>query len=181
MKLNLGCGSEKLEGYINVDCNKELGPDLLCDFTKDGLPYANGSVEQVVLFHTIEHIQKSFHLQLLLEIRRVLCPDGTFLISYPEFTRCYENWRTNHRGKREFWEATIFGRQSSPSDYHVCIMDTPEFSYTLRSAGFRILHCIPEVSEPYNTVIKVTPDILQTYSEEVRSNVWTEKPLELKS
>ena len=172
MKLNLGCGKEKLEGYVNVDCNAALEPDLTCDFAKDGLPYANGSVEQVVLFHCIEHLQKRFHLQIFLEIRRVLKENGTLIVSYPEFSKCAENWRTNYRGKRDFWEATIFGRQSSPSDFHVCIMDSTEFSYTLKSAGYRILHCISEVNEPYNTIVKAVPDVLQTYSEEVKREVW---------
>jgi hypothetical protein len=181
VKLNLGCGYEKLNGYVNIDCNEAVAPDVVLDFTTESFPYANGSVQQVVMFHTIEHIQKKFHLGLLLEIRRVLQPEGTLLLSYPEFSKIAENWKTNYLGKREFWEATIYGRQSSPSDFHVSLMDSKQFSCVLISAGYHILHCIPEVDEPYNTVLKATSDILQTYSDAVRENVWTERQLEPKS
>lgn len=171
MKLNLGCGANKLEGYTNIDINASLQPDIVHDFTT-ALPFEDTSVDQVVMFHVIEHIEKQKHLSLLLNVRRVLKSDGILIISYPEFSKIAQNWLENRAGKREFWEATIYGRQSSPSDYHVCCMDSDEFIYLLKSAGYRITQCIPEPMELYNTVVKATPDILQTYSDEVKAAVW---------
>lgn len=152
-KLNLGCGDNKLFGFINIDVEASCKPDVICDFTKNKLPYRTGSVDEVVMFHVIEHINKRSHKFILGEVWRVLRAGGTLLISYPEFLKCVENWTTNFRGQRDFWEATLYGRQLYPSDTHVCIMHTPDFKETLEMAGFASIYSTPELSEDYNTVI----------------------------
>lgn len=153
LNLNLGCGSNRLTGYINIDIEESCHPDLVHDFTKGPLPYDDNTVDNIVLFHTIEHIQKRFHVAILNEIWRVLRPNGTFIISFPEFSRCVENWKTNKNGQKEFWEATIFGRQLYPSDHHVCIIDSHDMAVTLVAIGFKIASVRPEPVEDYNSFI----------------------------
>ncbi len=153
-KLNLGCGSNKIEGFINIDIEPSTKPDLVCNFITDKLPYKDNSIDEVVLYHTIEHISKRYHNKILLEIWRVLNPKGLFYLSYPEFTKCYKNWIINYKGKREFWEATIYGRQLYPSDFHVCIMHTNSFKEVLIDCGFNKIIEAPEIGETYNTIIQ---------------------------
>lgn len=153
LRLNLACGSSKIDGYINIDVEPSCKPDLVRDFVKDGLPYKDNTVAEVLLFHAIEHIQKRLHKQILGEIFRVLRPGGRFLISYPEFLKCVDNWKKNYRGMKDFWEATIHGRQLYPSDYHICIMHTDDFKLVLKECGFGNIEIKPEPSEPFNTMI----------------------------
>lgn len=180
LKLNLGCGANKLEGYTNVDIDKSLEPDLVCDFTQK-LPFESGTVDRIVMFHVIEHIQKVKHRGVLLECRRVLKPEGELVISFPEFSKVAQNWLDNKHGLRGFWEATLYGRQLSPSDFHVCIMDSTEFTHVLTTSGFAVAKCVPESSENYNTVIKAVPDLIYTYAGELLETVWTEQHLLQKS
>ena len=35
MKLNLGCGMKKMEGYVNCDKIKEVNPDKVVDLKKN--------------------------------------------------------------------------------------------------------------------------------------------------
>lgn len=153
LKLNLGCGKSKIMGCINIDIEKSCKPDLIHDFTKKELPYKKNSINEVYFFHTIEHISKRLHREILQEIHRVLEPGGRVYISYPEFTKCVGNWITNHRGMRQFWEATIYGLQRYPSDYHVCIMDSQEFTQLLNEVGFTKVAHGPESKEDYNTIV----------------------------
>lgn len=153
LKLNLGCGNNKITGYVNIDVEPSVKPDKVCNFLIEALPYEDSSVAEILLLHTIEHIRKDYHPRILSEIQRVLKSDGRVLIAYPEFLKCVENWKTNHRGKKTFWEHTIFGRQLYPSDFHVCIMDTAEFTKTLRNYGFKNISSRPEPDEPFNTII----------------------------
>lgn len=164
MKLNLGCGSGKIEGFINVDIDPLMEPDLVADITKS-LPYNSGSVSEIVMFHAIEHLRKELHVRIYMEMYRILEPGGKFILSYPEFTKCYHNWKTNFRGQKNFWEATIYGAQRSASDYHVAIMHTPDVIRTLVDVGFEILSHGPEKDELFNTVIKVTKRGKLTYEE----------------
>ena len=63
LKLNLGSGSNKIDGFINIDLNPDNKPDLVANILEP-LPYNDGSIDEIVLFHTIEHIQKRLHYGL---------------------------------------------------------------------------------------------------------------------
>ena len=54
IKLNLGCGTRKLPGYVNIDINKECAPDMLADVRKlDRID--DNSVEEIIAIHLFEH------------------------------------------------------------------------------------------------------------------------------
>src|SRR3972149_6680848 len=107
MKLNLGCGTSKIDGFVNVDIDSSLSPDQCWDFRRD-FPLEKDSVDMIVMYHVIEHIEKKFHYDLLREVQRVLVSEGVFIVSFPEFLKCVENWKSNKNGQRDFWEATLY-------------------------------------------------------------------------
>lgn len=152
VKLNLGCGITKLKGYINIDATKSCKPDIVCDVSRETLPFKPATVDEVVMFHTIEHIQKVFHVRTFLEIGRVLKKGGRFIVSYPDFWRCAINWKENLHGDKKFWEATIFGRQAYPGDFHVSLMESKELGINLKVAGFDKIKHKPEKTQPFNTI-----------------------------
>lgn len=82
MKLNLGCGKRKIPGFENVDNQERVNPDLLLDVTK-GLPYEDGSVDEVMAIDFIEHLERGQVLALMDEVYRVLKPGGRFLFIVP--------------------------------------------------------------------------------------------------
>ena len=55
IKLNLGSGKRKLEGYVNIDNRPEVDPDVVCDVI-EGLPYHDNSINEVRAFDFLEHI-----------------------------------------------------------------------------------------------------------------------------
>lgn len=166
MKLNLGCGKAKLEGFINVDAEISNEPDLLLDFVVNPLPYDDGVVDEIFLFHVIEHIPEARHSILLTELHRVLRPEGRLVVSYPEFTRCAQNYIMNYRGQREFWKHTIYGLQRYAGDFHVALMDSAFFLEKLLDYGF-VGTAKPEVGEAYNTVVTAYKASLRPTYEDV--------------
>lgn len=82
MKLNLGCGRNQLEGFVNVDADPKVGPDEEWDL-EDALPIETDSVDYIVASHIFEHIS-SFH-ELMEECGRVLKVGGKMLVRVPEF------------------------------------------------------------------------------------------------
>ena len=75
IRLNIGCGYNHKEGYINIDNRSEVNPDLVCDVLK-GLPYNNDSVDVVMAHDFLEHIPIGHTIGVIDEIWRVLKPGG---------------------------------------------------------------------------------------------------------
>lgn len=83
MKLNFGCGNDKLDGYVNCDISNNVNPDMIVDITKP-LPFADNEVEEVLMFHVLEHTLKP--IEVLKEIYRV-CKNGAVIkIRVPYFS-----------------------------------------------------------------------------------------------
>lgn len=152
IKLNLGCGSNKIKGFINIDTEPDCKPDLVLDIINKSLPYKDDTVDEILFFHCIEHIRKPLHRRVLMEMNRVLKPDADLYISYPNFWECAKRWKSNANGQRTFWEATLYGRQLYPADYHVCAIDPDELILLLYECGFKNAISYPEPKESYNTV-----------------------------
>lgn len=172
LKLNIGAGSTKIKGYKSVDADAGCKPDIHCNIV-NGLPVEAKTVDTILFLHTIEHIQKRHHATILLEFHRVLIDSGRLVISYPEFSRIIQNWLDNKQGKREFWEATVYGCQRTLTDYHVSAMHTPEFLELLTEVGFKVIETKQERGEEYNTIIECVKSVpLPTYEDLIRDEVF---------
>jgi len=82
MKINLGGGNTKREGYVNVDIIPFPNVDVVCDISK-GLPFKENSVEAVYASHFLEHIENL--PKLMEEIYRVCKPEAVIEIKCPYF------------------------------------------------------------------------------------------------
>jgi len=81
-KLNLGCGFRHRKNYINIDNRKEVNPDMRLDVT-EGLPFADGSVDEIQAIDFLEHIPIGKVVPLIEEIYRVLKLGGSFVSLIP--------------------------------------------------------------------------------------------------
>jgi hypothetical protein len=77
LRLNLGCGSRKLDGFLNVDKEAACGPDAVMDMERLPWPWADDSVEEVVMSHVLEHVGRDpgIYLGIIKELWRV-CRHG---------------------------------------------------------------------------------------------------------
>ncbi|MBF0620859.1 MAG: methyltransferase domain-containing protein [Magnetococcales bacterium] len=83
MKLNLGCGSRTLDGYLNVDKYGE--PDLILDLEHLPWPWPDNSVESIFLSHVLEHLgaDTDTYLNIFKEMYRVCQPNALIHIIVP--------------------------------------------------------------------------------------------------
>ena len=84
LKLNLGCGYRKLEGFINVDHDKRCNPDVCTDLEQE-LPFKENTVSEIVMCHSLEHLGQNIktYLNIWKELYRVLVPNGKVFIWVP--------------------------------------------------------------------------------------------------
>lgn len=84
MKLDIGCGKNKKDGFTGLDRVRMTGVDIICDLDKERIPLEDNSVEEVYSMHFMEHV--SDLLSVMEEVWRV-CKDGAkIVIAVPYFT-----------------------------------------------------------------------------------------------
>jgi len=86
LRLDLGCGSNKKEGFIGVDNSEECIPDVLCDLGKDKWPWDSGTVDEVYSSHFLEHLTGEQRLHFFAELHRVLKPGAQAFIQVPYYS-----------------------------------------------------------------------------------------------
>jgi predicted SAM-dependent methyltransferase len=81
-RINIGCGPYKMAGFVNIDRNPRLSPDIVRDVTR-GLPFDDDSVEVVHASHFLEHLTCDDMMFVIEECYRVLIAQGRLEIRVP--------------------------------------------------------------------------------------------------
>ncbi|GIU68450.1 MAG: hypothetical protein KatS3mg093_337 [Candidatus Parcubacteria bacterium] len=105
MKLNLGCGKDVLEGWINCDIIKTKGVNKVFDLNKFPYPFKTNSVDEVRMFHILEHLDDPD--KVIRELWRICKGGAKVEIRVPHFSsplawgdlthrRPFSCWSLNH-------------------------------------------------------------------------------------
>lgn len=138
LKLHLGCGTNRLVGWFNVDLDS---PDA--DFRQDlrePLPLPDACASHVFSEHMIEHMERAEGLALLRECHRLLDGDGVLRLSTPDLkvlARAYLEGRTD--GWAPLWQPANPCRMMNEgmrSWGHLFMYDADELAAVLAEAGF---------------------------------------------
>ena len=83
MKLNLGCGKDIKEGWINVDSIAFDESVIVCDLGNDIWPWDDDSIEEAFCSHMVEHLKPKERAHFINELYRVLIPERGCQIIVP--------------------------------------------------------------------------------------------------
>lgn len=86
MKLNLGCGNDYREGYINCDCTNDIKIDEFVDLEKPLDMFEDNSIDEIICFHVLEHIKDI--VPLIHELHRISKGGSLIKIKTP----FYSSW-----------------------------------------------------------------------------------------
>ena len=79
-RLHVGCGRERLEGWVNIDFQAYPGVDVVADVTR-GLEFREA--ESIYAEHFLEHLAIDQALDFLIESHRALRDGGRIRLSTP--------------------------------------------------------------------------------------------------
>jgi hypothetical protein len=85
MKLNIGCGKNVKEGFINVDAIAFEGVDVVMD-VRQAWPWDHNSVDEVYCAHFLEHLTGVERCHFANELCRVLKPKAQATLIVPSWT-----------------------------------------------------------------------------------------------
>lgn len=85
IKLDLGCGKNKKEGFLGVDQYKMDGVDVVLNIGKEKWGWDNDTVEEIHASHFLEHLTAEERIHFMNEAYRVLKPGGKATIITPHW------------------------------------------------------------------------------------------------
>jgi len=134
--LNLGCGTELLAGFVNVDCRENLNADKVIDLSSFPWPFQDGSVEYILAQDVIEHFTIQQVPLFLNECARILNSEGRIQLRYPDFELLVKGYVMGGRNL-PFINLHLMGGQDYPENQHRCILTASHLRQIMGTAGFR--------------------------------------------
>jgi len=137
-RLNLGCGWDLRDGYLNVDLHAFHGPDLMADVTE--LPMlSSGRYEEIVAQDVLEHLPRTATLPTLAEWNRLLAPRGRLTLRVPSLLDLAALVADPaHQGpeQQEHLLQSLFGTQAYTGDVHLTSFTRSLLSHYLTQSGY---------------------------------------------
>ena len=164
--LNLGCGNQYNEYFVNVDANPQKRLDLWLD-VRNGLPFADKSVDSIYTAQMLEHLFPDELVRLLSDCRRALRDGGGMRIVVPNLksaiiaygqrrSEWFSNWPRSYKSVGGRFSNFIFcdGQHRNAFDFdYMCEV--------LRDVGFsHIQECQPVQSRMYDS------EVIRTYEQD---------------
>jgi SAM-dependent methyltransferase len=115
VRIDLGCGSVKREGYVGLDYVAGDQVDHVLDLTHDRYPFADASVDEVFSAHFLEHIETPNHV--FGEIARI-CRDGARIEFWTPYAFTEEAFLYGHlhRVTEEMWRQFCVSHRDSHAE-----------------------------------------------------------------
>lgn len=72
LRLDLGCGKSKKDGFIGVDIRKNVNPDKVLNLGKDKWPWKPQSVKESQAIHLVQYLSSEERIHFFNELHRVM-------------------------------------------------------------------------------------------------------------
>ena len=136
LKLNLGCGGDYIEGFVNIDLYADR-VDARYDVEK--LPYNDNSIDEIRAYHIIEHFDYLKAHDVLHEWHRVLKPGGVLRIETPDFLEsCKEFINADQDGKWNLYGHFFSTAWVNPGLVHKFLYTEYELKKSMTTSGFKL-------------------------------------------
>lgn len=156
LKLHLGCGTVRKEGYINVDLRKDIDTvDLVADCFKP-LPYTLNTIDEICSYHLIEHIDEPGLERILKHWYSLLKPGGKLVAETPNTVALAKRFIKRYDEEKETKPGYLYGchskngRESILNDNHLWGFSPESIREYFEKAGFK--HVVSGEGTDYHAV-----------------------------
>ena len=105
IKIDLGCGPNKKDGFIGIDKIAFKGVDYICNLGSERLPFDDNSIDEVYISHFLEHLNAAERCHLVNDMYRVMKVDSKATVIVPHWAsgRAYGDPTHKWPPVSEFW------------------------------------------------------------------------------
>jgi hypothetical protein len=106
IKFNMGCGPQRIPGYIGIDKNSDRA-DIREDLFKVNLP--ENCAEEILASHIIEHLPQHRAPEIMEKWYKTLQPGGKIIMEQPDFEALCRDYLTQEGMEKHITEMCIYG------------------------------------------------------------------------
>lgn len=141
IRLNIGAGGTKIEGFINVDSLLLRNTELISNIKYLNCFVRKGSVSKIYASHILEHFSLKEARDVLKILFWLLQEGGELRISVPDLDKIIKlyvrNWEYFQKEGIAPWIGQIYGGQDTKYDFHKTGFNLNWMSYLLKETGFK--------------------------------------------
>lgn len=138
VQLNLGCGNDIREGFINVDVRQVPNVDIVATLEK--LPFRDNYADKIVAQDVLEHFCRIELIDVVTEIKRVLKVGGILEVRVPDCEQILNKYALKELDVDSAL-GYIFGGQDYVQNVHKIGFTKNNCKYLFETFGFEVLEC----------------------------------------
>ena len=141
MKLHLGCGNKRIQGFTNIDILNSDAVDVVADIVD--LPYGSETVDLIYACNVLEHFGRNQKLvffrntcwtEVIEYWHSLLKEGGELYLSVPDFESICNEYLENRNVDSVI--GLVLGGQKNEEDLHGMIFDFKSLTTKLLEIGF---------------------------------------------
>lgn len=156
LRLNVGAGARRPEGYFNVDAeeNPDAPKPLDAVCMAGAIPLPDNSVSELMAVHLWEHLYRWECDEVMEEWKRVLRPGGLLVLEMPDLIKFCKNIIDGatrggkHPDQLGMWAGWGDPRSKNPHMCHKWAWSPETIEEFLRGHGFIKIRHLPTVYHP---------------------------------
>ncbi len=160
--LNLGCGGNFRDGWINIDINSPY-PEVKNYDLRKGIPFDNETADFIYSSHMLEHLSKSDAEKFISECYRVLKKDGILRLAVPDLETIAREYLTNLEEAKQ-------GNEIAKKKYEWIILELLDQMVRNVSGGEMLKYWAQEDIPAYDYVIQRVGSEAKRAIEQIRKN-----------
>lgn len=176
MNFNMGCGNNKMPGYLNIDASPICAPDVVFNLEALPWPWETSIADRVVFNHSLEHMGQDpqVFLGIMQELYRICRHGAEISITVPHPRHDHFIGDPTHVRAITSLSLNLFDKEQNDYWKSIGASTTPLAHYL--GVNFKIVGMTSTLEEPYNTLFaekKLTTEQLLKLEREL-NNVVTE-------
>jgi SAM-dependent methyltransferase len=192
LKLHLGCGTNVVEGWINIDYSlgahlakiplskfflrktgllrNEWDSRIMLHDLRKKLPFGDNTVDCIYTSHTLEHLNKADGYQMLSESYRVLKPNGILRVVVPDLKAIVADYVENKIKSDDFLLALHVGyEEESDSGFKKVLAPFVRFPHKCMYDETRLVEIMTEIGFKAKAMKPFDSDISGIHDIEIES------------
>lgn len=137
-KLHLGCGTHRMQYWLNVDGLAGPAVDVVMDFVTDLHRIPTGALDRAYWSHGPEHVAPDLLPGVMRELRRALKPGGKLIVATIDLPGIWAHRYVSSKNGSA-WNSALYGETNStdhPFLSHKQAFDSGSLAAVFKEAGF---------------------------------------------